>query len=59
LVRNVIYGNERSQIEITGGFDRTVTDWETNTARNIQAAHWTLRENLVASSEQAQPLLLR
>ncbi len=58
LVRNLIYGNARSQIEITGVLDRTVTDWETGATRNVQASHWTLRENLVASSEPAQPLLL-
>jgi Right handed beta helix region len=54
LAQNVISGNELSQLQITGDFDRQVTNWETNTTYTLRAERWTLSCNAIANTDKSQ-----
>jgi hypothetical protein len=57
LAENVIFGNQASQIQITGDLDRQVTNWETNTTYTLHAERWALACNTIANSYKAQLLV--
>ncbi|MGI8744307.1 MAG: right-handed parallel beta-helix repeat-containing protein [Bryobacteraceae bacterium] len=57
LAQNIISGNRLSQIQITGDFDRPVTNWETNVTYTLRAERWTLSCNAIASTAKSQALV--
>lgn len=57
LAQNIISGNEQAQIQITGDFDRQVTNWETNVTYTLRAERWTLSCNAIASTARSQSLV--
>lgn len=57
LENNIIYGNGRSQIRVTGDVERGVSDWETGKQRLLKVEHWTLRDNVIAARNSSQLLL--
>lgn len=54
LAQNVISANELFQLQITGDFDRQVTNWETNATYTLRAERWTLTCNAIANSDKSQ-----
>lgn len=54
LAQNVLSGNEAAQIQITGDFDRQVTNWETNATYTLRAERWTLTCNAIANTDKSQ-----
>ncbi|MDQ6760292.1 MAG: right-handed parallel beta-helix repeat-containing protein [Acidobacteriota bacterium] len=57
LAQNIISGNELAQIQITGDFDRQVTNWETNVTYTLRAERWMLTCNAIANTDKAQALI--
>lgn len=56
LTNNSISGNTMGQIVITGDYDRTVKNWETNVEQNVRAERWTVRSNTISSTDSSQPV---
>ena len=57
LAQNIISGNELSQIQITGDFDRQVTNFETNVTYTLRAERWLLTCNAIANTSKSQALI--
>ena len=57
IAQNIISGNELSQIQITGDFDRQVTNWETNVTYTLRAERWLLSCNSIANTSKSQALV--
>jgi len=57
LTRNVICGNSRGQILITGDTDRNVTNWETGEVMDVRAENWTVCGDTMQAANSNQPSL--
>ena len=60
LENNVLYGNTSSQIGVMGPRDRAIKTWEwggKSTELTLQIRDWTLRRNVVVSTNARQPCL--
>lgn len=57
LLGNAIYSNKAAQIRITGDFDRSVTNWETNQKLTLRIENWTLKDNVIVGVEEGQLLV--
>ena len=55
---NAIIGNGAEQVLITGDLDRTVVNWETGVAQDVQDTRWTMQANSITCQDSRQVMLV-
>lgn len=57
LENNIIYGNEKSQIQFSGGKEIVLKNWETKKEYRIKPENWKWNDNVIAGTKAEQILI--